>query len=283
MMARIRPLALGVLVLGASGVGTSARAQTPPDIAITRASARTPQLATPENFTGIARVFRFYDSASMAASGGGTRAAGATVTFEPGARTAWHTHPGGQTLIVTAGAGRVQRWGAAVDEIRAGDVVWIPAGVKHWHGAAPTTAMTHIALADAVDGRTVEWLEQVSDAQYAASVGGGPAAAAQPSAAQRLMGDVAPKLAELTDSVLFGDVWARPGLSRHDRSLATVSALIAMNRPDQLRSHLALALRNGVTQEELIEVITQLAFYAGWPSAVTAVGIARDVFTERRR
>jgi 4-carboxymuconolactone decarboxylase len=276
-------LALGMLLMGASRVDARARAQTALEIAITRASARTPQLAPSQNFTGVARVFRFYDSGSMAGTGGGTRAVGATVTFEPGARTAWHTHPGGQTLIVTAGAGRVQRWGGAVEEIRAGDVVWIPAGMKHWHGATPTAAMTHIALADAVDGRAVEWLEQVSDSQYAESGGQAQAAEAQPSAAQRVMGDVAPKLAELTDSVLFGDVWARPGLSRRDRSLATVSALIAMNRPDQLRSHLALALRNGVTQEELIEAITQLAFYAGWPSAVTAIGVARDVFIERQR
>src|SRR6185369_10944309 len=93
-------------------------------------------------------------------------------------------------------------------------------------------------------------------------------AAGVPTRAQQLMGDIAPKLAELTDTVLFGDVWARPGLSRRDRSLVTVSALIAMNRPDQLRSHLALARQNGVTQEELIETITHLAFYAGWPSAV---------------
>lgn len=277
----IRRLTVAVLFLSTTGVG--ARAQTAPDIAITRASARTPQVAPSENFTGVARVSWFYDSPSMAAAGDGTRAAGGTVAFEPGARTAWHTHPAGQTLIVTAGAGRVQRWGLDAEEIRVGDVVWIPAGVKHWHGAAPTTAMTHIALADAVDGRAVEWLEQVSDAQYAASDGEGQPAATQPSAARRLMGDIAPKLAELTDSVLYADVWARPGLSRRDRSLATVSALIALNRPDQLRSHIAMALRNGVTQEEVIEAITQLAFYAGWPSAVTAVGIARDVFTESQR
>ena len=98
------------------------------------------------------------------------------------------------------------------------------------------------------------------------------------SAAQKLMGDIAPKLAELTDDVLFGDVWERPGLSKRDRSLATVSALIALNRPDQLKAHLAIALKNGVTREELTEVITHLAFYGGWPSAVTAVGIAREVF-----
>ncbi|MET0165609.1 MAG: carboxymuconolactone decarboxylase family protein [Vicinamibacterales bacterium] len=96
--------------------------------------------------------------------------------------------------------------------------------------------------------------------------------------AQQLMGDVAPKLAELTDNVLFGDVWERPGLSKRDRSLVTVSALIALNRPDQLRSHLTLALQNGVTQDEVVEAITHLAFYSGWPNAVTAVGVAREVF-----
>ncbi len=106
-------------------------------------------------------------------------------------------------------------------------------------------------------------------------------AAAQPTRAQQLMGDVAPKLAQLTDDVLFGDVWARPGLSRRDRSLVTVSALIALNRPDQLRSHVALARDNGVTQEELVEALTQLAFYTGWPNAVTAVGVVRDVFANR--
>lgn len=105
-----------------------------------------------------------------------------------------------------------------------------------------------------------------------------PAAGAQPSRAQQLMGDIAPKLADLTDSVLFGDIWARPGLSRRDRSLVTVSALIAMNRPDQLRSHLALARQNGLKEEELVEAITHLAFYAGWPNAVSAVAVAREVF-----
>ena len=104
---------------------------------------------------------------------------------------------------------------------------------------------------------------------------------AQPSRAQTLMGDVAPKLAELTDNVLFGDVWERPQLSKRDRSLVTVSALIAMNRPDQLRSHLVRARDNGVTQEELIEAMTHLAFYAGWPNAVTAITVAKDVFQKK--
>ena len=108
-----------------------------------------------------------------------------------------------------------------------------------------------------------------------------PGAAAQATRAQQLMGDIAPKLAELTDNVLFGDVWERPGLSKRDRSLVTVSALIAMNRPDQLRSHLARARDNGVTQEEVVEVITHLAFYAGWPNAVTAIAVAKEVLQKK--
>ena len=118
-------------------------------------------------------------------------------------------------------------------------------------------------------------------AQTPSSATPAPAVSVQQTPAQRLVGDVAPKLAELTDSVLFGDVWARPGLSPRDRSLVTVSALIAMNRLDQLRPHLARARDNGVTQEELVEVITHLAFYAGWPNAFSAVAVARDVFQKK--
>jgi 4-carboxymuconolactone decarboxylase len=103
----------------------------------------------------------------------------------------------------------------------------------------------------------------------------------QPSRAQQLMGATAPKLAELTDDVLYADIWERPQLSKRDRSLITVTALIVLNRPDQLRSHLALARQNGVTEEELIETITHMAFYSGWPSAVSAVTIAKDVFQKK--
>jgi quercetin dioxygenase-like cupin family protein len=99
------------------------------------------------------------------------RAAGAGVTFEPGARTAWHTHPAGQTLVVTAGSGLVQQWGGRVQEIKPGDVVWIPPGQKHWHGATPTTGMTHIAIQEHVNGKVVEWMEKVSDEQYLAKLG----------------------------------------------------------------------------------------------------------------
>ncbi len=177
----------------------------------------------------------------------------------------------------------MQHWGGPVQEIRKGDTVRIPPNVKHWHGASPANAMSHIAISEQLDGKSVEWMEQVSDADFNAPVPGQQSAAAPsgPTRAQQLVGDVAPKLAELTDQVLFGDVWVRPQLGRRDRSLVTVSALIAMNRPDQLRSHLALAKQNGVIEEELVEAITHLAFYTGWPNAMSAAGIAKEVFQKQ--
>ena len=244
-----------------------------PELQISRAGARAVKTAPAQNFTGSAQVEMLYTPAGNDGTSAGS------VTFEPGARTAWHTHPLGQTLIVTAGVGRIQRSGGPIEEIRVGDAVHIPPGVKHWHGAAPASAMTHIAITEAQDGKTVDWLELVSDAEYGVLPAAAVAAPAQPSRAQRLLGDVAPKLAQLTDDVLFGDVWARPGLSPRDRSLVTVSALIAMNRPDQLRSHMALARTNGLTKDEIVETLTHLAFHAGWPNAVTATGVAREVFS----
>jgi quercetin dioxygenase-like cupin family protein len=113
-----------------------------------------------EYFTGSVRVDMLFRPQEPA------RTSGAYVTFEPGARTAWHTHPLGQTLIITAGFGWVQREGAAIEEIRPGDVVWFPPGEKHWHGATPVTAMTHIAITETLDGKNVDWMEKVSDDQY---------------------------------------------------------------------------------------------------------------------
>jgi len=112
-------------------------------------------------FTGTVRIDPLFPKADAPA-----RATGASVTFEPGARTAWHTHPLGQRLIVTAGSGFVQREGGTIEEIRPGDVVWFPPGEKHWHGASPNTAMTHIAIQETLDGKSVDWLEHVSDKQY---------------------------------------------------------------------------------------------------------------------
>jgi quercetin dioxygenase-like cupin family protein len=113
-----------------------------------------------EYFTGAVRIDPLFQAAEPA------RAAGVSVTFEPGARTAWHTHPLGQSLVVTSGCGFAQRWGGPIEEIRPGDVIWFPPGEKHWHGAAPTTGMTHIAIQEQLDGRTVDWMEHVSDEQY---------------------------------------------------------------------------------------------------------------------
>lgn len=254
---------------------SQASAQQEP-IRITRSGTQPPQPAPADYFTGSARVDSPFRASAPA------RISGARVMFEPGARTAWHTHPLGQTLIVTAGTGRVQGWGDPVDEIRQGDVVWIPPGQKHWHGAAPNTSMTHIAITEQLDGKTVEWMEKVSDAQYGVPLRGQASSAGpRPRPSQGAIGDFAPKLAQITDDVLYGDVWERPELSKRDRSLVTVAALIALNRPDQLRSHLRIARQNGVTQEELIETITHLAFYAGWPNAVTAIGVAKEVFGQK--
>jgi quercetin dioxygenase-like cupin family protein len=118
----------------------------------------------PEYFAGTVRIDPLFQAPDPA------RALGVSVTFEPGARTAWHTHPLGQTLIVTSGCGLVQSWGGRVEKIRPGDVIWCPPGEKHWHGATPTTALTHIAIVEQLAGKTVDWMEKVSDEQYRAGL-----------------------------------------------------------------------------------------------------------------
>jgi 4-carboxymuconolactone decarboxylase len=247
----------------------------------------TAEPAGSSNFTGSVRVAPVFQAIPPG------RAYGSDVTFQPGARTAWHMHPAGQTLIVRAGVGRVQQWGSPIDEIRPDDVVRIPPGVKHWHGASPNDAMTHLAITESVNGRSVEWMEAVSDSQYRTPATARQSAAVAvrpprpvgdstvPSVAPRAMTEFAPQLAELTNRVLYGEVWPSSGLSQRDRSIVTVSALIAMNRPDQLRSHLGRARANGVTKDEMAALITHLAFYAGWPSAVSATTIANEVFDSR--
>jgi quercetin dioxygenase-like cupin family protein len=127
---------------------------------IKRSGSQPSTRGSPEYFTGTVRIDPLFQAHDPA------RAVGLSVTFEPGSHTAWHTHPLGQTLIVTAGSGLVQRWGGAIEEIRPGDVVWIPPGEKHWHGATATTAMTHIAVQEQLDGKTADWMEKVSDEQY---------------------------------------------------------------------------------------------------------------------
>ena len=127
---------------------------------ITRIGSRPSGKGPADYFTGTVRIDPLFEPTEPA------RAVGASVTFEPGARTAWHTHPLGQTLIVTAGCGRAQHWGGPIEEIRPGDVVRFAPGEKHWHGASPTTAMTHFAIQERLDGKAVDWMEHVTDEQY---------------------------------------------------------------------------------------------------------------------
>jgi 4-carboxymuconolactone decarboxylase len=256
----------------------STEAQT---LVITRNGSRSVRQAPAENFTGAARVETLFESLDP------LHASGGSVTFEPGARTAWHSHPAGQLLIVTAGTGRVQRWGDRIEEIRTGDVVRIPAGQKHWHGASPQTFMTHIAITEPRDGTNVQWMEKVTDEQYnAAPLSPEP----QPSKPQQgttrpsgpVQQKIAPGLATLTDEVLFGDVWRRPELSPRDRSLVTISVLIATGKPTQLAGHLGRALDNGVQPSEASGLLAHLAIYCGWPSAVSALEVYEQVYTARK-
>jgi len=283
----------------------SAAAQT---IVITRGGSRAIDTGPATNFTGEVRVDRLFEALPPLHGSGGS------VTFEPGARTAWHSHPAGQILIVTTRTGRVQGWGGPVEEIRTGDVVKIQAGQKsasartdleasygetspkrprrreggHWHGASPKASMTHIAITEPRDGTAVQWMEHVSDQQYDDAVPSAPPGqtsnqqqpTARPSGA--VQPRIAPGLATLTDDVLFGDVWRRPELSPRDRSLVTISVLIATGKPAQLAGHLGRALDNGVQPREASGVLAHLAIYCGWPSAVSALDIYDQVYTARK-
>jgi 4-carboxymuconolactone decarboxylase len=242
-------------------------------ITITRSGSQPSRQAPTEYFTGSVRIdplFQAKDPSQTSAS---------YVTFEPGARSAWHTHPLGQILIVTAGTGWVQQEGGEKQEIKPGDVIWTPPGVKHWHGATAATAMTHIAIQGSVDGKNVDWMEKVSEEQYKMT----DTRKSDALPAMLTLDDVrvvAPALERYTESAL-GEVWKRPGLSPRDRSLVTVAVLIARNQRTELPSHLNLALDNGVKASEISEVITHLAFYSGWSNAMSAVAVAKDVFSAR--
>ena len=141
-------------------IATGAMAEDATSVQVTHPGTHASATGPAEYFTGAVRIDSPFKSS------GAARVGGATVTFEPGARTAWHTHPLGQTLIVTAGVGLVRHWNGPIQVIRPGDTVWIPPGVKHWHGASARMGMTHIAIAESLDGKVVDWLEKVSDDQY---------------------------------------------------------------------------------------------------------------------
>lgn len=253
-------------------------------ITVSPSSSRPVERAEAEHFTGIVRRQPQFGAKAPGRTSGGL------VTFEPGARSAWHTHPLGQMLIVTDGTGWIQAWGGPVQTMRKGDVVQIPAGVKHWHGATATSAVTHYAIQEEVGGKNVTWLEKVSDPQYNQTTKGEDRMTetpiTQPQIERRRLSPeevsaVAPALEDYTQRRLYGEVWKRPGLSPRDRSLITVAALIARNQTAALGYYIGTALDNGVKPKEISEVITHLAFYSGWANAMGAAGAAKEVFDER--
>ena len=285
-------LFLGLLTATVLLASASAEAQS---LTITRDGSRAVRPGPAENFTGSVRVEMLFEALDP------SHASGGYVSFEPGARTGWHSHPRGQILIVTAGTGRVQRWGDPIEEIRAGDVVRIPAGQKHWHGASPHASMTHLAITEHRDGTAVQWMEKVNDDQYNGSTPNATGQASAPAQTQvqsqsqpsgqpqgspapsgPLQQRIAPGLATLTDDVLFGDVWRRPELSPRDRSLVTISVLIATGKPAQLAGHLGRALTNGVQPTEASGLLAHLAIYCGWPSAVSALEVYEQVYMARK-
>jgi quercetin dioxygenase-like cupin family protein len=160
LQGKARMKMLAAMAALSSLLASAALAQEAAMVKVTRVGTQPSTQGPAEYFTGAVRIDSRFQGSAPARVGGGI------VTFEPGARTAWHTHPLGQTLIVTAGVGLVQQWEASVQEIKPGDVVWIPPGVKHWHGATAATGMTHIAIAESLDGKAADWLEKVSDEQY---------------------------------------------------------------------------------------------------------------------
>ena len=147
-------------VVSSQAQTNTTKALTSSTIKITRSDSLQSNQGSAQYFTGSVQVPQLFPASDP------SRTSGGTVTFEAGARSAWHTHPFGQILIVTEGTGWIQQWGGPIEEIRKGDVIWIPAGVKHWHGATPNTAMTHIAIQEELNGKAVEWMEKVTDEQY---------------------------------------------------------------------------------------------------------------------
>lgn len=218
---------------------------------IIRAGTQAPAAGSSDYFTGGVRVDRLSQASSD------LDVSTACVTFEPGARSAWHTHSRGQVLIVTAGAGLTQEWGKPVQEIHPGDVVQCPPGVKHWHGASPTSAMTHLALTGAMDGRSVTWMEKVTDEQY------GVASAAVPSRR--------------------GAMTAGQALSAKQQAIPLIAASMAASDMPRLETALMGGLDAGLTISEAKEILVQLYAYVGFPRSLNALGELMKVVEARRQ
>lgn len=207
-----------------------------------------------ENFTGNVQVDGLFKGSAPARVGGGT------VTFEPGARTAWHTHPLGQTLIVTAGVGYVQQEGGPRQEIRPGDIVWIPPNVRHWHGATARTGMIHIAIAEAENGTAVAWAEKVTDIAYGV-------------AAQDTLVSPATK----------NSLPSSETLSTKQRAVPLIAAAMAVSDMSGLSSALNLGLDAGLTVSEVKEVLVQLYAYTGFPRSLNALSELMKVLEARQQ
>ena len=219
---------------------------------ITRAGTQASTAAPIDHFTGRVRV----DPLSPA--NGDINASTAYVTFEPGARSAWHTHPTGQYLVVTAGIGFTQEWGKPVQEIRPGDIVWCPPGVKHWHGAAPTTAITHIAVTGTADGKSVSWMEKVNDAQYN---GVAPSATAPQG----------------------HETMTTEPLSAKQQTIPLIAAFTATSDMPRLNAALNHGLDAGLTISEAKEILVQLYAYTGFPRSLNALGELMKVVEARKQ
>ena len=217
---------------------------------ISRAGSQASVAGPEEYFTGRVRVDPLF------AATGENNASGAYVTFEPGARSAWHTHPAGQRLVVMSGVGLTQEWGKPVQEIHPGDVIVCPPGVKHWHGAAPASTMTHLAVTGSVEGKSVQWLEKVTDAQYGAQGSKAPQTVAQP---------------------------ASQTLSGKQQAIPLIAAAMATSDIPRLNVALNQGLDAGMTVSEAKEILVQLYAYSGFPRSLNALGELMKVVEARKQ
>jgi 4-carboxymuconolactone decarboxylase len=222
---------------------------------ILRGGTQAPTIGSMDHFTGHVRVEPLFSSSEA------INASGAYVTFAPGARSAWHMHPAGQRLVVASGVGLTQEWGKAAQEIQPGDVIVCPPGIKHWHGAAPTSAMTHLAVTGSLNGKTVLWMERVTDEEYAA------AAAARDQRA----------------SPGQGKTTAEHGLSAKQQAIPLIASFAAKGDMPKLNGALSQGLDAGLTISEAKEVLVQLYAYVGFPRSLNALGELMNVVDARKQ
>lgn len=234
-----------LVAVGAAAGQSMAAAEAAKTQTIYRAGSQASVTGSAEYFTGKVRVDPLFPATEFAPFAGGR------VTFEPGARSAWHIHPTGQHLLVIGGVGLTQQWGGTIEEIREGDVVSCPQGIKHWHGATPTTSMTHIAVTGSVKGRNVQWLEQVTDEQYQG---------------KRRVEQMNPDQA----------------LTPRQQAIVPIAAFSANGDVEKLRAALHDGLSAGLTVNEIKEILVQMYAYAGFPRSLNGINTFMSVIDERQ-